>query len=226
MTKQGIFERLAAALESMATSLRRAASPGFTRRWTQDRDVPVESWTVRNGYGDSCRFGLENLKKPCIVNFGKRMRFAGSVIRNSADRSAMVLAGKSMPRRSIAILLILAFLPIPGKSQFIGATLVYVPGVAGVVSFASVSGSLRTVPNFENVTENANSDDILWMTITESEITESESDEDGEVGRLDFACVFDRPHRSSGHHGSFGFRSFATSTRFSNPCEIFRVLRC
>ena len=128
-----------------------------------------------------------------------------------------------MPRRSIVILLILAFLPIPGKSQLIGASPVYVPGI---VSFATESVSFHQIPNLEIAPVNAGSDDILWMTITESEITESESDEDGEVGRLDFACVFVRPYRSAGLHGRLDFRTFADSTRFSNPCELFRVLRC
>lgn len=81
-------------------------------------------------------------------------------------------------------------------------------------------------PILETSSVEDSSDEFFWIALTESEITESEGDEDGEVGRVDFAGIFDRQIRASGHFGEYVSRPFVVSNRFSNPCEIFRVLRC
>lgn len=149
---------------------------------------------------------------------------SGSAIR---FRTVTVFVERTMPRRSIAILLVLALLPIPGKSQLFGASSCLASRCFGSSgSFLPLSKNFSEVPNLVAAVGNESPAGILWIALTESEISEAEGDEDGEVGRVDFACIFDRQIRSTGHRGNFESRSYCFSIRFSNPCELFRVLRC
>lgn len=89
-----------------------------------------------------------------------------------------------------------------------------------------ISTPIVDTPTLATPTDEQSPDESVWFALSESEITESEGNEDGEAGRDDLACVFDRRDGYGRHLKNFEIRPFAVSNRFSNPCEIFRVLRC
>lgn len=129
-----------------------------------------------------------------------------------------------MLRRSIALLLILTFLPVPGPYLLFGSYSPFFRNDAAVGSF--VPASPHSVARHETDADGVmpHGEDIIFES--ESEIAESEASANGDTESVDFACVFERQLVSNGRSRIYDCLIYRGSNRFSNPNEVFRILRC